>query len=100
MNDPALVKAFGAKLLGIYTGGVLTKLIDIVYQTGLFEASRSGAATSQELADRGALKERYVREWLGGGMWFSPATRLVNGRFGGTADSQPEHGSMSAVGGS
>lgn len=64
MNQEA-VKAFGAKLLGIYTGGVLTKLIDIGYQLGLFEGSRAGPATSEELADRLNLKERYVREWLG-----------------------------------
>jgi ubiquinone/menaquinone biosynthesis C-methylase UbiE len=63
--NPDLVKQFGAKLLGIYTGGVLTKLIDIGYQVGLFEASKKGPATSQELADRAGLKERYVREWLG-----------------------------------
>lgn len=65
MANPDLVKQFGAKLLGIYTGGVLTKLIDIGYQVGLFEASRKGSATSQQLADRAGLKERYVREWLG-----------------------------------
>ncbi|MEO5844322.1 MAG: class I SAM-dependent methyltransferase, partial [Caldimonas sp.] len=65
MADPDLVKQFGAKLLGIYTGGVLTKLIDIGYQVGLFEAADKGPATSQELADRAGLKERYVREWLG-----------------------------------
>ena len=65
MTNPDLVKAFGAKLLGIYTGGVLTKLIDIGYQTGLFEASKAVAATSDELAERAGLKERYVREWLG-----------------------------------
>jgi hypothetical protein len=34
------------KLLGIYTGGVLTKLIDIGYQTGLFEAAVKGPASS------------------------------------------------------
>jgi SAM-dependent methyltransferase len=65
MANPDLVKQFGAKLLGIYTGGVLTKLIDIGYQVGLFEASKRGPATSQALADRAGLKERYVREWLG-----------------------------------
>jgi SAM-dependent methyltransferase len=56
---------FARKLLGIYTGGVLTKLIDIGYQTGLFEAAAKGSATSRELADRAGLNERYVREWLG-----------------------------------
>ena len=65
MTNPDLVKQFGAKLLGIYTGGVLTKLIDIGYQVGLFDAASQGPATSQGLADRAGLKERYVREWLG-----------------------------------
>ena len=65
MVNPDLVKQFGAKLLGIYTGGVITKLIDIGYQVGLFEASKIGPATSRQLADRAGLKERYVREWLG-----------------------------------
>jgi ubiquinone/menaquinone biosynthesis C-methylase UbiE len=60
-----LVKQFAGKLLGIYTGGVLTNLIDTGYQVGLFEASRAGPATSEELSERAGLKERYVREWLG-----------------------------------
>ncbi|MGH8739343.1 MAG: class I SAM-dependent methyltransferase [Burkholderiales bacterium] len=64
MNAEA-VKQFGAKLLGLYTGSVLTKLIDIGYEVGLFEASRAGPATSEALAERTGLKERYVREWLG-----------------------------------
>ena len=65
MPDPDLAKQFGAKMLGIYTGAVLTKLIDVGYQTGLFEASTRGPATSVELAERAGLNERYVREWLG-----------------------------------
>jgi 2-polyprenyl-3-methyl-5-hydroxy-6-metoxy-1,4-benzoquinol methylase len=65
MANPDLVKQFGGKLLGIYTGGVLTKLIEVGYQAGLFEASRAGPATSDELSERAGLKERYVREWLG-----------------------------------
>jgi ubiquinone/menaquinone biosynthesis C-methylase UbiE len=64
MNQEA-VKQFGAKLLGLYTGAVLTELIEIGYSVGLFEASRAGPATSEELAARAGLKERYVREWLG-----------------------------------
>jgi SAM-dependent methyltransferase len=32
---------------------------------GLFEAAAQGPATSQELAERAGLDERYVREWLG-----------------------------------
>jgi ubiquinone/menaquinone biosynthesis C-methylase UbiE len=63
--NPDAVMQFGGKLLNIYTGAVLTKLIEIGYQVGLFEGSKAGAATSDELADRLGLKERYVREWLG-----------------------------------
>ncbi len=65
MNADA-VKQFGGKLLNIYTGGVLTKLIEIGYQVGLFEGMKAGPATSEALAERLGLKERYVREWLGG----------------------------------
>jgi hypothetical protein len=65
MVNPDGVKQFGAKLLSIYTGGVLTNLIDIGYQTGLFEASKRGAATSAEMSERAGVRERYVREWLG-----------------------------------
>ena len=65
MIDQNAVKAFGARIRDIYTGGVLTNLIDVGYQTGLFEASRQGPATSEELGTRAGLRERYVREWLG-----------------------------------
>lgn len=65
MVNPDLVKQFGGKLVGIYAGAVLTKLIEVGYQLGLFEASKTGPATSEELSERAGLKERYVREWLG-----------------------------------
>jgi SAM-dependent methyltransferase len=65
MEPNQAAQDFARKLLGIYTGGVLTKLIDIGYQTGLFEAAAKGSATSHELAERAGLQERYVREWLG-----------------------------------
>jgi hypothetical protein len=65
MTNPDQVKQFAQKLLGIYTGGVLTQMIDIGYRTGLIEASSQGPATSEELSERSGLHERYVREWLG-----------------------------------
>ncbi|HEX2230294.1 MAG TPA: class I SAM-dependent methyltransferase [Candidatus Binatia bacterium] len=64
MANPDLVKQFAGKLLNIYTGGVITQLIDIGYELGLFEASKRGPATSVELSERAGLNERYVREWL------------------------------------
>src|SRR5690606_36775944 len=51
--------------LGTLTGGMPTMLIGIGHRTGLFEAAARGPATSDELAERAGLHERYVREWLG-----------------------------------
>jgi 2-polyprenyl-3-methyl-5-hydroxy-6-metoxy-1,4-benzoquinol methylase len=65
MTNPEQIKQFAGKILNIYTGSILTKLIDIGYQTGLFEVSTDGPATSDELSKRAGLQERYVREWLG-----------------------------------
>ncbi len=78
--DQQGVKDFVGKLLGIYTGCALTTLIDIGNQTGLFDAAAKNPATSQELAERAGLQERYVREWLGamttGGIFtYDPASR-------------------------
>jgi SAM-dependent methyltransferase len=56
---------FGARLLGMLTGNVLTMLIGLGQRTGLFDAAAQGPATSAELAARAGLDERYVREWLG-----------------------------------
>jgi SAM-dependent methyltransferase len=63
--DPDRTRAFGERLLGMLTGGMLTMLIGIGHRTGLFEAAARGPATSAELAERAGLHERYVREWLG-----------------------------------
>jgi SAM-dependent methyltransferase len=76
--DPDRTRAFGERLLGMLTGGVLTMLIGIGHRTGLFAAAARGPATSVELAERAGLRERYVREWLGamvtgGIMEFDPA---------------------------
>lgn len=78
--DQQGAKEFAGNLLNIYTGGALIKLIDIGHQTGLFDAASKAPATSQELAERAGLNERYVREWLGalttGGLFaYDPASR-------------------------
>ena len=62
--DTAAVEEFAAKLVEIITGGLLTSLIEIGWRTRLFELATAGPATSAELAERGGLQERYVREWL------------------------------------
>ncbi len=63
--DQEEVKRFAARLVDLFTGAILTKLVDIAYRTGLLEAAALGPATSHELAQRARLNERYVREWLG-----------------------------------
>ena len=77
--DETKMEAFAGRLLELYTGGMLTFLIDIGHRTGLFATLAAGPATSSGLAARADLQERYVREWLGamasgGIVGYDPAT--------------------------
>jgi SAM-dependent methyltransferase len=63
--DPAKAEAFGGQMMGILTGGLLSLMVDVGHRTGLFGAAAEGSATSEQLAARAGLNERYVREWLG-----------------------------------
>ncbi|MGN6792142.1 MAG: class I SAM-dependent methyltransferase [Streptosporangiaceae bacterium] len=63
--DPAKAEAFGQHMMGILSGGMLSLMVDVGHRTGLFAAAANGWATSEQLAARGGLTERYVREWLG-----------------------------------
>ena len=56
---------FIERIGGIYSGAALTLMIDVGFRTGLWEAAAKGPATSEQLAQRAGLEERYVREWLG-----------------------------------
>jgi SAM-dependent methyltransferase len=63
-ESPPERTTFAERLVELYTGAALTHMIALGARTGLFAAAASGPATSQELADRAGLNERYVREWL------------------------------------
>jgi SAM-dependent methyltransferase len=63
--DRKRVQEFARSLFGHYTSGMLTLMVDIGHRTGLFEAAAKGPGTSEQIADRAGLNERYVREWLG-----------------------------------
>src|SRR5207245_2642511 len=77
--DPQLLEAAAGKVLSIYSGSMLNYMIDIGHRTGLLAAAAQGSGTSEQLAARAGLTERYVREWLaamvtGGVFEYDPAT--------------------------
>jgi ubiquinone/menaquinone biosynthesis C-methylase UbiE len=78
--DTAKANAFGAQLLTALNHGALCLMMSIGHRTGLFDImSQLSPATSEEIAARAGLNERYVREWLGamvtgGVVDFDPAT--------------------------
>lgn len=58
--------AFAERLLGTLNQGAVTLMISVGHRTGLFDVMREMApATSNEIAQKAGLNERYVREWLG-----------------------------------
>jgi len=63
--DTAKAEAFGGRLMSILAGSLLNSMVDIGHRTGLFAAAAEGWSTSEQLASRAGLTERYVREWLG-----------------------------------
>jgi hypothetical protein len=67
LSPEAAVEAFAEKVLGDYAGANAFFMASIGDRLGLFEnLAADGPATSDELAARTQLEERYVREWLGG----------------------------------
>jgi ubiquinone/menaquinone biosynthesis C-methylase UbiE len=64
--DTHKAEAFAGRLLTAINDGALCLMVSIGHRTGLFDAMRDQPPhTSNELASRAGLNERYVREWLG-----------------------------------
>jgi SAM-dependent methyltransferase len=64
--DSKRAEEFAGKLLQALNDGALCLMVSIGHRTGLFDSMRGEAgATSQQIASRAGLNERYVREWLG-----------------------------------
>ncbi len=63
--DEKRIEAFAEQLFGTYVAGMVNLMVDLGHRTGLFEALAEAPATSEQLAHRAGLNERYVREWLG-----------------------------------
>lgn len=58
--------AFAERFLGILNQGALCLMASIGHRTGLFDAmAEQPPMTSEGIAKRAGLNERYVREWLG-----------------------------------
>src|SRR5262245_211969 len=64
--SPAKAQAFAGRLLGGLNDAALWLMASVGHRTGLFDAMcELPPATSDEIAARAGLNERYVREWLG-----------------------------------
>ncbi|MBT3992268.1 MAG: methyltransferase domain-containing protein [Rhodospirillaceae bacterium] len=64
--DTGKAEAFEERMVDILNAGAINLMISVGHRTGLFDVmAKMEAATSQEIADRAKLNERYVREWLG-----------------------------------
>lgn len=64
--DTAKAQAFAGQVIGIVNNATTALMLSIGHQTGLLDAmSEAGPVTSEQLAARARLNERYVREWLG-----------------------------------
>src|SRR5512146_3151873 len=64
--NAAKAEAFAGRLLHALNDGALCLTIAVGHRVGLFDAMREHTpATSDEIARRAGLNERYVREWLG-----------------------------------
>ncbi len=66
-QDQAAASDFETRLVQALNHGGLLLLTSIGHRTGLLNAmAGQPPLTSQALAERAGLQERYVREWLGG----------------------------------
>lgn len=64
--DESRSEAFAQSLIEILNQGAMSLMLSIGHRTGLFDVMTDmPPSTSQQIADKADLDERYVREWLG-----------------------------------
>ncbi len=64
--DPGKAESFAGRFLTALNNGALCLMASVGHRTGLFGVmSQTPPATSEEIAAKAGLNERYVREWLG-----------------------------------
>lgn len=82
--DKAAAEAFAGKIVGILNGAGLTFMISIGHRARLFDVMVDlPPSTSEAIAAKSGLNERYVREWLGamvtgGIVLYDPAARTYH----------------------
>ena len=65
--DADKLKASGRKVFGLLSGALISAMIHLGDKLGLYRAlNGAGALSSEELAQKTGLHERWVREWLRG----------------------------------
>lgn len=79
--DEVKAEEFAGQMVGLLNNALLSLMVSVGHRTGLFDTMAIEAAlTSDELAAKAGLNERYVREWLnaltvGGIVIYDPAQR-------------------------
>ncbi|HEX2064530.1 MAG TPA: class I SAM-dependent methyltransferase [Acidimicrobiales bacterium] len=64
--DDNRAEEFAERLVGVLNDGSLALLLSVGHKLGLFDClAELPPSTSQEIAEKAGLQERYVREWLG-----------------------------------
>jgi 2-polyprenyl-3-methyl-5-hydroxy-6-metoxy-1,4-benzoquinol methylase len=64
--DKAKAESFAGYTVGLLNSGFLILMISIGHKTGLFDTMATlEPSTSEQIARKAKLNERYVREWLG-----------------------------------
>jgi len=88
--SPSCADAFEERFVDMLNGGAACLMVSVGHRTGLFDALDQGDwVTSEGLAVRAGLDERYVREWLGA--MVASGIVDVDGETG-TFRLPPEHG--------
>jgi SAM-dependent methyltransferase len=86
--DEAKVEAFMGKVIGDYSGAMMTIYCALGDRLGLFKKLAEGPATSGELAKRAGVNERYTLEWLRG---MAAAGYIERDRSADSYSLPPEH---------
>jgi SAM-dependent methyltransferase len=87
--DEAKLEAFMGKVVGDFSGTMVSMYCALGDRLGLFKAlSEQGPATSAELAKRAGVNERYTLEWLRG---MASAGYIEHDRSAGSYSLPPEH---------